>query len=169
MDRQDCVGRSPRFASHIFAMMVEPSAGRSERVPGTTRDRYLHFVGHFFLPSPAEQSGAGEHLCWVSSILGCRRLPLPILGNERVGENDKFSGDGDEADLWRFAFGGEMLTKELHVPVVPGGGKSGEVEHAPNDAPSSPDDPDAFAFTRIVCNGNNAQGADLLVGQGSKL
>src|SRR5207302_2433479 len=45
-----------------------------------------------------------------------------------------------------------------------------EVEHAPNDAPSSPDDPDAFAFTRIVCNGNNArQGADLLVGQGSKL
>ena len=68
-----------------------------------------------------EPSPWGEHLCFVSR---CNGVPIFILVDEGIGEDDEFSHDGCEGDFWFFAVVSQPLIKRLDVRV---GSDSGDL------------------------------------------
>src|SRR6266511_4602928 len=76
-----------------FRKCTPVCASLSHRIQGrTARRRRL-------APSPIGRE-SGKHLCWKSSMFWRLRLPHSILGDQGVGEDEEFSGDCDDGDLW---------------------------------------------------------------------
>jgi len=61
---------------------------------------------------------AGEHLCWVSSLVWRSCEPFPVLGDEQVGEGGELSDDGDEGELGGFSVGAQASLEGSDIGVV---------------------------------------------------
>src|SRR5258706_3984598 len=70
------------------------------------------------IPGRAAERREGKHLCSLSSVDWWLGLPRAVLGNERIGENDEFSRDGDEGDLVRPSCGDESIVKGGHCRIA---------------------------------------------------
>lgn len=93
-------------------------------------------------------------------------MPEAVLGDEKIGKDEEFSGHGDEGGFCFFAAFDETSIEEFHVVVVGLCAEGCEIENAPNRAPAAPDDAHALALTGIVGDRRQAsQRADLLIAQ----
>src|ERR1700738_252034 len=97
-------------------------------------------------------------------------LPSSILADQGICEDRELSSDGDKGDFRWLSAGPETPVEGLHVGIEASGAEGCEIENTAHGRSSAPDDANAIALARLICDrGEAGEHADLLGGQAADL